>query len=101
MSKITVFAVDDTAGLVVRDSTPYRYELKAIELDTAELKRQLEELLNDFVAFSQPEGNFTVSEIELALTVSAKGGISLIGKIEAGAEAGIKVKIAPRSSGAA
>lgn len=56
--------------------------------------------LNDFIeTFRQvaeaqdDKGKFTVDEIELSLAVNAKGGIELLGKLEGGAEASIKVKL--------
>ncbi len=36
---------------------------------------------------------YSIDEFELSLTVNAKGGISLLGVDEAGASAGIKVKL--------
>jgi len=37
--------------------------------------------------------SFEIDEIELSLAVNGKGGIELLGKLEAGAEASIKVKL--------
>lgn len=36
---------------------------------------------------------FQVDEIELSLVVNGKGGIELVGKLEAGAEASIRIKL--------
>jgi hypothetical protein len=40
---------------------------------------------------------FIIDEVELSLAVNAKGGIELLGKLEAGAQAGIKIKLKRRS----
>jgi hypothetical protein len=40
---------------------------------------------------------FSVEEIELNIGINAKGGLALIGKVEAGMEAGIKVKLKRRN----
>jgi hypothetical protein len=44
---------------------------------------------------SQQSNNtsFFIDEIELSLVVNAKGGIELLGKLEAGAQASVKVKL--------
>lgn len=51
-------------------------------------------------AESSHEGKqvFSVQEIELNLGISGKGGVALIGKVEAGFEAGIKVKLTRKSA---
>ena len=42
---------------------------------------------------SSATSDFLVDEIELSLVVNGKGGIELLGKLEGGAEASIKVKL--------
>ncbi|MGT2465820.1 Pepco domain-containing protein [Mesorhizobium atlanticum] len=44
----------------------------------------------------QAASSFTVEEIDLNIGINAKGGLALIGKVEAGMEAGIKVKLKRR-----
>lgn len=44
----------------------------------------------------QVASSFTVEEIELNIGINAKGGLALIGKVEAGMEAGIKIKLKRR-----
>lgn len=41
---------------------------------------------------------FEIDEIELSLVVNGKGGIELVGKLEAGAEASIKIKLKRKSA---
>jgi hypothetical protein len=59
--------------------------------------------LNDFVQrfrsivdIQDGELPFFVDEVELSLAVNAKGGIELLGKIEGGASASIKIKLKRR-----
>lgn len=57
----------------------------------------LREILTSFQdAFSEvpvsPAG-FVIDEIELSLGINGKGGFAIIGKLEMGAQAGVKVKI--------
>jgi len=40
---------------------------------------------------------FEIDEIELSLVVNGKGGVELLGKVEAGAQASIKVKLKRKS----
>lgn len=57
--------------------------------------------LKDFLESSQAlteldmpkESSFYIDEMELSLAINAKGGIELVGKLEAGAQAGIKIKL--------
>lgn len=37
--------------------------------------------------------NYEIEEIELSLAINAAGGIELVGKLEAGAQAGMKIKL--------
>jgi len=39
------------------------------------------------------EGNAVIDEIELSLTVTASGGVELLGKVAVGAQAAIKLKL--------
>ena len=39
------------------------------------------------------ESKFYVDELEISLAINASGGVELIGKLEAGAQAGIKIKL--------
>jgi hypothetical protein len=61
------------------------------------LSQNLETFLQSFdkivTEASSSINNFYVDEIELSLVVNGKGGIELLGRLEAGAEASIKVKL--------
>lgn len=74
-----------------------RAKFLASEIDMSIFSGNLKQLLVDFqVVFDSwpksPSGYY-VDEIELNLGVNGKGGIALIGKLEMGVQAGIKVKI--------
>lgn len=53
----------------------------------------IEEFQNSVDLSPKTGDRFVVSEIELTLAVNASGGIELVGKLNAGAQAGIKVKL--------
>ncbi len=42
-------------------------------------------------------GGFVIDEVELSLVVNAKGGIELLGKLEVGAQASMKIKLKRRT----
>lgn len=72
-------------------------------VDPAVLADNLRDLLSHFQSLSldremQAEHGFAVQEIELSLGINGKGGIALLGKIEAGVEAGVKVKLIRRDN---
>lgn len=54
--------------------------------------------LLDEVLSNQPKSvsGYSIDEIELNLAVNAHGGIELVGKLTAGMEAGIKIKLKAR-----
>jgi len=67
-------------------------------VDPAVLTDNLRDFLNHFQTLAlDPEvqggRDFAVEEIELSLGINGKGGIALLGKIEVGVAAGIKVKL--------
>lgn len=71
--------------------------IKATQVDMAVLTGNLKEVLTDFqtVLDEQPESKsgYYVDEIELCLGVNGEGSVAFIGKLEAGMQASIKVKI--------
>lgn len=71
-------------------------------VEVSTLSENLNEFLVEFqkVLEKQPKSKsgYEIDEIELSLGVNAKGGISLLGKLEAGVEAGIKVKLKKKNS---
>jgi hypothetical protein len=102
MGKLQIWAIDDEGDLT-KDAIPgfgrgqaelAKAALVLTELDAGELRGQIEAFLSEFSQIVEPvQGSFGIDEIELALTVNASGGVALIGKLEAGAEAGIKITI--------
>jgi hypothetical protein len=59
----------------------------------AGLRDMIDKLGDVFLAPTAATRNFEVDEIELSLAIDAKGSVSLIGSIEVGGHAGIKVKL--------
>lgn len=67
-----------------------------VEVETDLIAENLNAFMEKFrpVIESQDEKSpFLIDEIELSFAVNAKGGIELLGKLEAGAQAGIKIKL--------
>jgi len=68
-----------------------------MEIDMTILSDNLKNVLSDFQNIvdetPQSSSGYNIDEIEISLGINAKGGITLIGKLEAGVQAGIKVKI--------
>jgi hypothetical protein len=77
--------------------------VKTTEIDMSILTGNLKEILSDFqqVIDEQPESKsgYYVDEIELCFGVTGKGSVALIGKLEAGMQASIKVKIKREAKG--
>jgi hypothetical protein len=74
-----------------------RQRLEVGEIRVSDLADNLGSLLADVqTAFEKAQlaaSAYAIEEIELSIGVNAKGGLALIGKLEAGMEAGIKVKL--------
>lgn len=68
-----------------------------VSLDDAVVEENMILMINKFgnrlLAPTPPEQGFEIDEIELTLSIDAKGGVSLIGSVEVGGHAGIKVKL--------
>jgi hypothetical protein len=66
-------------------------------VDMSVLANNLKNVLSDFqeIVDETPKSTsgYQIDEIEISLGVNAKGGFALIGKLEAGMSAGVKVKI--------
>src|ERR1700687_4647919 len=74
---------------------------ESVEVEGRHLCEALKNFLHDFESvFSETEkrSSFTVDEIELNLAVNGEGGIELIGKLSASAQAGVKVRLKPRAA---
>ena len=74
-----------------------RQRLDISEIKVSTLAENLGRLLADvqaaFDGAAPSASAYQVEEIELSIGVNAKGGLALIGKMEAGMEAGLKVKL--------
>jgi hypothetical protein len=75
--------------------------LEVSEVRIADLADNLGDLMAQVQTAFEKAGHvassLTVEEIELNIGINAKGGLALIGKLEAGMEAGIKVKLKRRN----
>jgi hypothetical protein len=77
-----------------------RRAIESVSVDMTLLFQNLKEFTQDFQAIldeqpQSPSGSY-VDEIELSLGVNAKGGIAILGKIEAGVQGSIKIKLKRR-----
>ncbi|NPX94441.1 hypothetical protein DZ977_005965 [Pseudomonas aeruginosa] len=88
----------ETTETATRNALPTLGRLKpsTTEVDVETLSENLRAVLSKFQAVldEQPvaQSGYCVDEIEVSLGVNGKGSIALIGKLEAGMQAGIKVK---------
>jgi len=88
----------ETTETATRNALPSlgRQRTSTTEVDLETLSENLKAVLSRFQAVldEQPvaKAGYCVDEIEVSLGVTAKGSIALIGKLEAGMQAGIKVK---------
>jgi hypothetical protein len=71
--------------------------VESAQVDTDVLAKNLRDLIESFqrIADSGPvsPNGYVIEEIELSLGVNANGSIALIGKLEAGMSAAMKVKL--------
>jgi hypothetical protein len=76
--------------------------LSTARVDSDVLAANLQETLQSLegVLAKQPDsvGKFDLDEVEFSLAVTASGGFELIGKMTAGAQAGIKIKLKRKRS---
>ena len=74
-----------------------RDRLQITEVDAQQVVESLRSVMTEFEKLSAApaggERSFEIDSIELNFGVNAKGSVALIGKLEAGMEAGIKVVI--------
>lgn len=89
-------ATDTKNAVPVFGKANARVQLTSIEVST--LGDNFKELVGKLSAIlEEPEqempGGFGIDEVEISLGVNAKGGFTLIGTAEVGAQAGIKVKL--------
>ncbi|WP_223465688.1 hypothetical protein [Pseudomonas sp. GL-RE-26] len=88
----------ETTETTTRNALPSlgRPRTSTTEVDLETLSENLKAVLSRFqkVLDEQPvaKSGYCVDEIEVSLGVNGKGSIALIGKLEAGMQAGIKVK---------
>lgn len=77
-------------------------QVAQVAVDT--VARNLRDVVGKFdgmlTEIARTSSEFTLSEIEISLAVNAHGGIELIGKLEAGVEASIKVKFTRENASA-
>ncbi len=72
-------------------------KIKAYEIDMSILSNNLKQTLADFQKIMddlpKSASGYCIDEVELNMGVNGNGGIALIGKLEVGVEAAIKIKI--------
>jgi hypothetical protein len=70
---------------------------RTVEVSADALQANIRSFLTKFAALLDDgtlgDTKVVVDEVELSLTVTASGGVELLGKLSAGGEAGIKVKL--------
>lgn len=75
--------------------------MRAYEIDMSVLSGNLKQTLADFQkimdGLPKSASGYSIEEVELSMGVNGNGGIALIGKLEVGVEAAIKVKIKRKS----
>lgn len=72
------------------DMRPYDVNITVLSDNLKEVLTNFQQLVNDI---PKPASGYFIDEIEINLGVNGSGGIALIGKMEVGMEAAIKVKI--------
>jgi len=85
------------AALPTLGRTAANVAARSIEVSKDTLLTNIEGFLVQFAPLVEgnpiANTNVVIDEIELSLTISASGGVELLGKLNAGAQAGIKVKL--------
>jgi len=97
-NKIRILAaIDSDETLSAFPKLSQGREIKVFEVPSADLADKLALFLSDFQRVLEPQpssfGSFEIDEVELNLTVNAKGGIELIGTLGVGMESSIKIKL--------
>ncbi len=71
--------------------------MKVVQVGISTISANISGFIRDFESNLSKElptdSRFVVDEIELTLAITASGGVELVGKLSAGAQAGIKVKL--------
>lgn len=75
--------------------------LKSVEVSGDVLRENLKAFLTKFAGLLEDgfltDTHAAIDEIELSLVITANGGIELVGKLAAGSQAGVKVKLKRRA----
>lgn len=101
--KIEILEVEGNKDEKAALPTLGKARIKTTQVDMSILSANLKEVLAEFqqVVEDQPmtASGYYLDEIELSLGVSGNGSIFLLGKVEAGVQASIKVKIKRENKG--
>ncbi|MEW6199132.1 MAG: hypothetical protein AB1601_10800 [Planctomycetota bacterium] len=77
-----------------------RGSTSVVEIGSETIAKNLKRFLSSFQpildAQDSTSTNFDIEEVEVHLTVNASGGVELVGKLETGAEASIKLTLRRR-----
>lgn len=87
-------ALPSARGAIARAS---HISLETAVID-ANLREVVDRIASKLMAPEAPEKAYEINEIELGLAIDAKGSVSLIGSVEVGGSASIKVKIKRKPS---
>lgn len=103
-SKIEIWTSESDDDRRAALPTLGKARIEVTHVEASVLSQNLKEFLAQFRSIFEDQemssSGYSIDEIELSLGVNAKGGVALLGKIEAGATASIKVKLKrERSSG--
>ena len=90
----TTFSGDDTQNALPSFT---KGTIKAVQVTSDTLAKNLESFLSNLESVIQVnppnDSPFYIDQMELNLAVNASGGIELLGKLEGGAQAGIKITL--------
>ena len=90
-AEVSKAALPRLGGSVAASAT----EVVSVSMDT--VRKNLNTFLEQISPLLDPPSealkNYEIEEIELSIAISGSGGIELVGKLEAGAQAGMKIKL--------
>lgn len=98
--KIEIWTDESTVEEKAALPTLGRRAVERVSVDMSLLSQNLKEFMQDFQSIldEQPQSpsGYYIDEIELTLGVNANGGIAILGKIEAGVQGSMKIKLKRR-----
>jgi hypothetical protein len=96
-TEVSKAALPRLGGSVAASAT----EVVSVSMDT--VRKNLNAFLEQIGPLLDPPRetlkNYEIEEIELSIAISGSGGVELVGKLEAGAQAGMKIKLKRKQTG--